>query len=66
MNEFAGDLFEFWDEKKEGRVLASDIVKDMLAIGLAPGKDFLAKMISIALRIPIKDFPKAFVTIKDF
>ena len=48
LNEFAGDLFGSCNSKGEGRIAVSEVVKEMIAIGLAPGETFLLKMISIA------------------
>ena len=66
LNEFAVDLFGFWDSKKDGQIAVSEVVKDMIAIGLAPGEGFLLKMISIALKLPLKDLSSQFFSQKDF
>lgn len=43
-----------------------DIIKDMLAIGLAPSNDFLIKMISIVLKKPMSSILKERLMLKDF
>jgi len=51
--EFVAELFNFWDEEKSGFIPLDIIVKDMMAIGLAPSNELLVRMISIVLKMPI-------------
>ena len=66
MLDFAQELFSFWDSEQNGFVAIKDVLKDMMAIGLAPNCDLLTKMICIILRRPMSTILKETLTVKDF